>query len=147
MRFKCININCSPVLPHFVHHIQSQHNRNIQLNKLHGQIQISLYICRIQYINNPAWFFLNQKFSCNYFFAGIRRKRINSRKVCDSHLWMIFYCSVFSVYCHSGKITHMLIGTCKLIKQRSFSTVLISCQRKGNSFSFRNFQSLLFRFI
>ena len=56
---------------HLIHHIESQHHRNIQLHKLHCKIQISLNICRIDNIDNTLWGPAQQELSGNNLFTGI----------------------------------------------------------------------------
>jgi len=45
--------------------------------------------------------------------------------------------AVLAVHSHTRKISHMLLGTSQLIKQRSFSAVLVSHQGKGQGFTLR----------
>ena len=44
---------------------------------------------------------------------------------------------ILAVHCNSRKVSHMLLGTRKLIKQCSFSAVLITYQCKGKFFTVR----------
>ena len=56
---------------------------------------------------------------------------------------MAFDHSIFSVYCNSRKVTHMLFGTGQLVKQCRLSTILISHKSKRQCLPFRQ-RSLLF---
>lgn len=56
---------------------------------------------------------------------------------------MVFDHSIFSVYCNSRKVTHMLFGTGQLVKQCRLSTILISHKSKRQCLPFRQ-RSLLF---
>ena len=42
----------SAVTPHLIHHVDGQNHRHIQLYKLHGQIQVTLDIGSVHYVND-----------------------------------------------------------------------------------------------
>ena len=46
---------------------------------------------------------------------------------------MLFYRAVLSINGYTGKISHMLIRACKLIKKRGLTTILISCESKSEN--------------
>ncbi len=60
-----IDTDCAPVFPHLVHHIQCKHHRNIQLQKLHCQIQIALNVGRVHNIDNSLWVLIKHKIPCD----------------------------------------------------------------------------------
>ena len=49
--FKLVHINSTSVITDFIHHVESNNNRYIQLNKLHCKVKISFNICRIYNID------------------------------------------------------------------------------------------------
>ena len=124
--------NRSAVLANLVHHIERNNHRNFQLHKLHCEIEISLHIGCVQNIDYAFWSVFEQKFACNVLLARIRREAVYSRKVGNQRILNTLYNSVFSVHGHTGKVAHVLIGTCQNVKESRFSTVLITCKRKGD---------------
>ena len=55
----------------FIHHIQSQHHRNIQFHQLHGQIQVSFNIRRIHNIDDAMWMRFENKLPRYNFLSTI----------------------------------------------------------------------------
>ena len=130
-RLHGVNIYGAPVSPKLVHHIQGQHHGHIQLQQLHGQVQIPFQIGGIGNVYDAAGLFLQNELPGDDLFCGIRRKRVDPRQIRDLRIRMAFDRTAFSVYGDAGKVPHMLVGACKLIKQGSLAAVLISCQSEG----------------
>ena len=134
-RFHLIYIYRALISQHFIHHVQCHHHRDIHLQKLHGQIQISLDIGSIHNVDDRTWFLVQNEISGNNLLTAVRGHGINSRKVCNLCIRMTFDRTGLTIHRYSGKISHMLVGACQLVKQRSFSTVLIPhqcvCQRSS----------------
>ena len=80
-----VNINCAAVELHLIHHIKRNHHRNIQIQQLQSQKQITLNIRSINNINNGIRLFIKQKISGNHFFVRIRRQGINPRQIGNKH--------------------------------------------------------------
>ena len=111
-----VDIDRAAVSPNLVHHIKSQHHGNIQFHKLHGQVEIPLDIGSVHNIDNSFGFFPDNKLSGNNFLAGIGRKRINTGQIGNQCVRLSLYLPALSVYGHAGKIPHVLVGACKLVK-------------------------------
>ena len=67
-----IYIDSSAILVNLIHHVESKHHRNIQLNELQGQVQISLDICSIHDIDDSPRSVLQEKLTGHDFLTGIR---------------------------------------------------------------------------
>ena len=128
--FHLINADGPAVSSHLIHHIERQHHGHIQLHQLQSQIKVPLNIGGIYNINNPFGVFVQNERPGHHFLAGIGRHRINPRKVCDQGIAVSFDYAVFPVHSDTGKIPHMLICPCQLVKQCGFSAILIPCQGK-----------------
>ena len=70
--FHLIDDNGTTIFTNFIHHIQSQHHRNIQFHELHGQIQVSLNIGGIYDVDNSFWMLIQYKVPGDDLFTGIR---------------------------------------------------------------------------
>ena len=134
-RFHLIYIYRTLISQHFIHHVHCNYHRNIHLQKLHGQIQVSLNIGSIHNVDDRTWFLIQDKISGDNLLTAVRGHGINSRKVCDFCIRMAFNRTGLTIHRYSWKVSHMLTGTCQLVKQCSFSTVLIShqCVRQCSS--------------
>ena len=107
--FHFIYMYSSAVAANLVHHVQCQHHRRVQLHELHGQIKISFYVGCIHYIDDACRLLVENELSRHDFLAGIRGKGVDARKVCHQCLRMIADGTAFLVYCHSWKVSHMLV--------------------------------------
>ena len=120
-------VDCSSVAAYLVHHIECKHHWNVHLKKLQGQIQISLYVCRIHNIDNSVGFFFENKIPCDDLLICVGSNRIDSREVDDSTVLRRPDFSHFLIYGHAGEIPYVLVRSCQLIKKRCFSAILIAC--------------------
>ena len=143
--FHAVDIYGALISNHFIHHIQGNYHRDIHLQKLHRQIQISLNIRRIQNINDCFWLFIQHKIPGYDFFTAVRRHGINTRQIRHICLRMSFDRTILSVNRNTWKISYMLIRSGQLIKQSRFSAVLIAHQRIGQFCAFRQWIFIFFR--
>ena len=127
----------APVLPQLIHHIEGHYHRHAQLQKLHRQIEISLNIGRIHNIDNSLRLLPDNKFPCHNLLTAVGRHGVNTRQICNQRIVVSLNHAVLPVYCHSRKISYMLLRACQLIKQRRLSAVLIPHQGEGKSLSLR----------
>lgn len=103
------DIDRSAVCPDFVHHIQCQHHRQVQLQKLQGQIEIPLNICGVNYIDYSVGLAVEYKVSRNYLLLCIRSYRIDAGKVDNGAVFCPLYASHFLVNRNARKISDVLI--------------------------------------
>ena len=129
-RFHAVDIDGASVSVHLVHHVKRDDHRYIHLQKLHGQIQVSFDVGRVDDVDDALRLFIDDKISGNHFFGRIRRHRINTGKVCDQRVLLSADRPVLSVYRDTREVTYMLSGACQLVKQGRLSGVLISHQGK-----------------
>jgi len=73
-----VDINGAMISCHLIHHIQSHYHRNVHLKKLHGKIQISLYIRGINYVDDCLWVFIEHKVTRYNLLTAVWRHRIYS---------------------------------------------------------------------
>ena len=137
-RLQFIDAYRSAISAHLIHHIECKHHRHIKLQKLHCQIQISLNICGIHDIYNAGRLLLNNKLSCHNLLTAVGRHWVNAWQIRHKRIRMISNLTIFAVNCHAWKISNVLVWTSQLIKKCCLSAVLISCKRKCQYCSLRN---------
>ena len=130
LRFQFVDQHRSTVRGHFVHHVQRQNHRNVQLKELHGQIQIALDIRGVHNIDDTARFILQHELARNNLFCGIRTHGIDAWQVRDQGVCMAQQRAVLAVNRNSGEVAHVLVGARELVEQRCFAAVLVSYQGK-----------------
>ena len=137
----------SAVSANLVHHIQRQHHRSIQLHKLHGEIEVSLYIGGVNDVDYTGGFFIKYELPGYDFLAGVGGKGVYSRKVRYQCIRMFSYGSAFLIYRYTRKISHVLVRARKLVEKGRLAAVLISCQCKGKLGSLRQRIFVCFRMV
>ena len=105
-----VHTHRTTILPYFIHHIQCQYHRHIQLHQLHSKIKISLDIRGIHNIDNSLRMLLQNKASGYDFLAGIGGHGINSRQVCHQSILFPTDNTILAVYSNSRKVAYMLTG-------------------------------------
>ena len=129
--FHSINVDRTAVACHLIHHVERNHHRNIHLQKLHRQIEISLDIIGIDDVDNCAGFFIQNKVPGYQFLSRIGRHGINSWEIRDKGIGLSSDHTVLSIHRDAGEVSDMLVGAGELIKKRCLPTVLITHQRES----------------
>ena len=97
------------IAPYLVHHIQRQHHRNIQLQQLHGQIQVTLNIGGVHNIDDTGRFLIDNKLPCNDLLVGIGRHGIDAGQIRELRIGVFPDSTALAVHCHAREVAHMLI--------------------------------------
>ena len=124
-------ISIVPPLAHFVHHIERQHHGNIQVNELQRQIEVALYVCRVDDVDDSVGLVAQQKFARHHFLARVRRKRVDTRKIGYHCVFVLADSAVLAAHRDAGKVAHMLVRARQLVEQRGFAAVLVTGKCKG----------------
>ena len=75
---------------------------------------------------------LEDELAAHHFLVGIRRERVNARKVGHCGFGVPFDGSCLTVDGHSREVANVLVGTRELIEERCLSTVLVADESKRN---------------
>ena len=75
---------------------------------------------------------LENELAAHHFLVGIRRERVNARKVGHCGFGVPFDGSRLTVDGHSREVAHVLVGTRQLVEKRCFTTVLIADESERN---------------
>ena len=59
--FHAVDVNGAVISRHFIHHVESHHHGNVHLQKLHGQVQVSLNIRGIHDVDDGGRFLMKDK--------------------------------------------------------------------------------------
>ena len=120
-----IDVNCTGISRHLIHHVQCHYHGYIQFQKLHGKIKVSFNICGIDNIYDGKRLFIQYKITRYKLLAAVWTHRIDTGKIRNTGIVSFSYGTVFSVDGNTGKVSDMLIRTGQLVKKRCFSAVLI----------------------
>ena len=111
-----------------IHHIKRHDHGNIQLDKLHTQIEIALDICSVHDIDDAVRVLVEQKIPRDDFFARIGGERIDARQVDDRYAAPPADLAVLALHRHAREVADMLVGAGQLVKERRLAAVLVARQ-------------------
>ena len=128
--FHRIDVHIATVADHFIHHIERYHHRHTHLQQLHRQIQVTPDAGHIHDIYDRLGLFFQDKIPGNDLFTGIGGHGIYARQIRDECPLLPAYLPVLTVYRNTREVSHMLVGSGQLVKQRGLAAVLITDQSK-----------------
>ena len=108
-RFHFVHIDRTAVCRDFVHHVERDDKRDIELQKLHREIEVAFDICRIHDVYYRVRLFVEDKITRDELFGRVGRHRINAGQIGDQSLGIAFDGSRFSVDRNAGKVPNMLV--------------------------------------
>ena len=93
---------------------------------MQSQIEVSLYIRGIDYIDDAVGLLIENEVARNYFLLRIRTQRVYARQVDDGAVFCAFYRAHLLIDRDPGEVSDMLIRACQSVEERCFSAVLIT---------------------
>ena len=126
-----VNINAAAVCSDLIHHIERDDHRSVHLQKLHRKIQISLDICSVNDVDDRFRLFRHHKVPGYYLLAAVRGHGIDTGKIRYQSVRMSLDNAVLAVDRDTGKVSHMLVGTGKLIEKSCLAAVLVTHEGKS----------------
>ena len=110
-------------------HIERNNHTYIHVNQLGSEIQVTLQIGRVHYIDNDVRSFVDNVVADINFFGRISRKRISARQVHDAEVIALkVEITFFGIYGDTAVISHVLMRARGYIEKRCFTAVGISYQ-------------------
>ena len=126
-----VNEDGSAVAPDFVHHVQGEYHRDIELHQLHGQIEISFDIGGIYDIDDAAGLFVQDKLAGDDLLGSIRGHAVDAGKIRDLSFRMFLDGAAFPIDGNAREVSDVLVGSRELVKECSLTGILVSCEREG----------------
>ena len=132
-----VYIDRAPVAGDLIHHIQSNDHRDIHLQQLHAQIKVPFNIGCIHDVDDRRRLLIQNKITGYQLLRRIRRHGIDAGKIRNAGILLPPDRAILAVHRDTWEISHMLICTSQLIKQRCLAAVLIANQSKCQHRSLR----------
>ena len=129
--FHLVDSDGSTVVFHFVHHVQRQYHRDVQLHQLHGKVKASLYARRVYDVNDAAGMVVQNKLAAHHLLVRVGTKAVNAGQVCNLCVRIPLYHTILTVDRHTGEVAYMLATTRQLVEKCCLSAVLITHKGKG----------------
>ena len=128
--FHLVDADRAAVGEHFVHHVEREHHRTVELHELHREVEIALDVRRVDDVDDRLRGFLQDEFARDDFFVCVGRERIDPGKVGDERVVVPDDAPVLAVDRDPGEVPDVLIGPRQTIEERRFSAVLIARENK-----------------
>ena len=113
---------------HNVHHVDRDNNGDPQLAELRCQVQVPLQIRAVYNVQDRVGTLVDQIVTCDDLLHRVRRKRVNSRKVGNCHVAVLFELSFLFLNGNARPVADKLIRSRQRVEQRCFSAVRVACQ-------------------
>ena len=122
------HVDGAAVAPDLVHHVQSQNQRNVHLQKLEGQVEVPLDVGGVDNVDDAVGMLVENKIPGDDLLAGIGAHGINARQI--GHLAVLLAAKLagLAVHRHAGEVAHMLVGAGQLVEQGGLAAVLVAHQ-------------------
>ena len=125
-----VGVDLVAVLIYDVHHVDRNNDRNTELNKLGGQVEVALKVRTIDNIKDGFRSLLNEVVTCNNFFQRVRRKGVDTRQVRDHNVVVLLQLAFLLLDRNARPVADELVGAGQRVEQRCFTAVRVA--GKGN---------------
>ena len=104
-----LHVDGAAVGTHLVHHIQRQHHRHPQLQKLQRQVEISLDVGSVHNIDDAVGLFLEDEVAGDDLLLRIGTQGVYARQIHHGAAFAVLYLPHLLIHRHAGEIAHMLV--------------------------------------
>ena len=93
-----------------IHHVESYHHRDAELDELSGKIEVPLKVGAVDDVEDDVGALVNEIISGDYLLQSVRREGIDSRKVGDDDVLVIFDAPFLLLDGDSRPVSDELVG-------------------------------------
>ena len=129
------DLDGAAVLPHLVHHVESEDGRQSDLQKLEGQIEIPLHVRRIDDVDDPVGVSLQEEVARDDLFVRIRAQGIDPGQVDDRGVRVPAHRTALFVHGNAGEVADVAVRPRQTVEERGLAAVLISDQGEDHAVS------------
>ena len=126
-----VDVDGAAIALQLVHHVEGDHHRDVQLDQLHGEIEVSFNVGGIDDIDDAFRSVVQDKLTGDDLLARVRRHRVDARQIRDLRFRMALDGAGLPVHRDAWEITDVLVRARQLVKERRLSAVLIARQREA----------------
>ena len=129
--FHAVDVDGAAVAPDLVHHVQGQDHGHVQLQQLHGQVEVALDVGGVHDVDDPCGMLVENELPGDDLLVGVGGEGIDAGQVGDQGLLVAPDAPALLVYGDAGEVAHMLVGPGELVEQGGFAAVLVAGQGEG----------------
>ena len=125
-----LDVDLITVLADNIHHVDGNDHGNAELGELRGEIQVTLEVRTVDDVQDRVRTLTDEVVTGDDLLQRVGGQRINTGKVHDDHVIMLFELAFLLFHGDAGPVTNELIGTGQCIKKRRLTAVWVA--REGN---------------
>ena len=127
-RAQLLQINLIAVFAGNVDHVERDDHRYAQFSQLSSQIEVTLDVGRIDYIQYRVRLFVYQIAARHDFFQRIRRQAVYTGQVLNDYVVGALKAAFFLLNSNARPVTDVLIRARQVVEHCGFTTVRVTCQ-------------------
>ena len=124
------------VFAHDVYHVHGHHRGDAQLDELGGQIQVSLYICAVYYIDDGVRLLADEIVPRDDLLKRVGRQRIYAGQVLDYDVGTALETAFLFFDRDAGPVAHALVGARQVVEHRRLAAVRVAGKRNFHTHAF-----------
>ena len=132
-----VDVDGALIAHQLVHHVQRHHHGDAHLQKLHGQVQVSLDIGGVHDVDDGLGLILQNEVPGYDLLAAEGGHGVDARQVGDLRVGIAPDDAGFPVHRNAGEVAHVLLGAGELVEQGGLAAVLVAHQRVGQDGAIR----------
>ena len=118
-----------PLFLHLVHEVHRQRHGTLQLQKLHGQVQVPLQVGGVHDVDDGVGLLLDDELPGHQFLHGVGRQGVDARQVHHREFQLPQLGPAFLfLHRHAGPVAHVLVGARQGVEQCGFAAVGVAHQ-------------------
>ena len=125
-----LDVDLITVLADDIHHVDGDDHGDAELGKLGGEIQVTLEVRAVDDVQDRVGTLTDQVVTGDDFLQRVRGQGVNTGKVHDDHVIVLFELTFLFLHGDAGPVTNELVRTGQRIKQRRLTAVGVA--REGN---------------
>ena len=143
---QALAVDLVAVLFHLVHHVEGDDHRPLQLEQLHGQVQVALKVRTIHDVDDGIRLFVDDVIPRYDLFHRVGGKRIDARQIHERHLMplraersAVCACGLdlpfFFLDRYAGPVADIFLPARHGVEERCFPAVRVAGKRKAHRFA------------
>src|SRR5699024_3619864 len=124
------------VFAHDVYHVHGHHRGDAQLDELGGQIQVSLYICAVYYIDDGVRLLADEIVPRDDLLKRVGRQLIYAGQVLDYDVGTALETAFLFFDRDAGPVAHALVGARQVVEHRRLAAVRVAGKRNFHTHAF-----------
>ena len=127
-----LQVDLVPVLADEVDHVDGHDHGDAQLNKLGGQIKVTLDVGAVNDVEDGIGLFVDEVAAGNDLLQRVGRQRVDTGQVLNHDVVVTLELALLLLNGNAGPVADILVRTGQAVEQGGFTAVRVACQSNFN---------------